>query len=105
VLARVRALDPRALELARALAVMGDGRELRHAARMTGLEMAAARRLAARLVSAEVLADDDPPLFIHPVVRDAIEGTLGSHDRDALHRSAAELLDAEGGPRDGSLRI
>jgi DNA-binding CsgD family transcriptional regulator len=96
VLARVRALDPRALELARALAVMGDGRELRHAARMTGLEMAAARRLAARLVSAEVLADDDPPLFIHPVVRDAIEGTLGSHDRDALHRSAAELLDAEG---------
>ena len=96
VLARVRALDPRALELAHALAVLGDGCELRHAAGIAGLEMAVARRVAARLVRAEVLADDDPLLFIHPVVQDALEGSLASDERDALHGSAARLLFADG---------
>ena len=52
VLARVRGLDPRALGLAQALAVLGDGCELRHAAAIAGVEMADATRLAARPRSA-----------------------------------------------------
>ena len=98
VIARVRRLDPVALRLAQALAVLGDGCELRHAAAAGGLEMIDATRLAAGLVRLEVLANDDPPSFIHPVVRDAVEASLGGDERDAAHRSAARLLYADGAP-------
>jgi DNA-binding CsgD family transcriptional regulator len=96
VLAGVRGLHPDALPMAQALAVLGDGCELRHAAAIAGVEASAAISLAAELVRREVLAADDPPRFIHPVVRDAVEGSLGSDGRDALHRAAARTLDAEG---------
>jgi DNA-binding CsgD family transcriptional regulator len=98
VLARVGGLDPRALGLAQALGVLGDGCELRHAAAIAGVEMADATRLAAGLVRLEVLAADDPPRFIHPVVRDAVEASLDSDERDAAHRHAARLLHADGAP-------
>jgi hypothetical protein len=42
------------------------------------VEVTAATRLAAGLVRREVLTLDNPPRFIHPVVRDAIEESLGS---------------------------
>ena len=98
VLARVRGLDPRALDLAQALAVLGEGSELRHAAAIVGLEMASAITLAAALVRVEVLASDDPPRFIHPVVRDVVDASLGSDARDAAHRSAARILHADAAP-------
>ena len=95
VIARVRRVNPTALRLAQALAVLGDGCELRHAAATAGLEMTDATRLATVLVRVEVLADDDPPRFIHPVVRDALEASLGGDARDAGHRYAARLLHAD----------
>jgi DNA-binding CsgD family transcriptional regulator len=98
VLAGVRGLGPHALRLAQALAVIGDGCELRHAAAITHLEMSEAIAVAAGLVRLEVLADDDPPRFIHPLVRDAVEGSLASDARDALHRAAALALHADGAP-------
>ncbi len=98
VLTRVRKLDPRALSFAQALAVLGDRCELRQAAAIAGADTADAMRLAAELVGLDVLATDDPPRFIHPVVRDAIEASLGNDGRDAAHRSAARLLHAEGAP-------
>jgi DNA-binding CsgD family transcriptional regulator len=98
VIARVRRVDPVALHLAQALAVLGDGCELRQAAATAGLEMIDATRLATVLVRSEVLADDDPPRFIHPVVRDALEASLGGDERDAAHRSAARLLYADRAP-------
>jgi hypothetical protein len=98
VIARVRRLDPAALRLAQALAILGDGCELRHAAAAGDLEMTDATRLAAGLVRLEVLANDDPPSFIHPVVRDAVEASLGGDERDAAHRSAARLLYADRAP-------
>ena len=98
VLARVRALDPHALDLAQALAVLGDGYQLRRAAAIAELEMADAIALAAGLVRVEVLAADDPPRFSHPVVRDAVEASLGSDERDATHRSAARILYGDRAP-------
>ena len=98
VVARVRGLDPHALGLAQALAVLGDGCALRHAAAIAAMEPSEAVRLAAGLVRREVLATDDPPRFVHPVVRAAIEGSLGSDERDAAHRAAARLLHADGAP-------
>ncbi|MGZ6563928.1 MAG: ATP-binding protein [Solirubrobacteraceae bacterium] len=98
VVARVRGLDPCALRLAQALAVLGDGCVLRHAAAIAGVEMSQSISLAFDLVRVEVLAADDPPRFIHPIVRDAVEGSLESDERDAAHRSAARLLNADGAP-------
>jgi DNA-binding CsgD family transcriptional regulator len=98
VVDRVRGVDPRALSLAQALAVLGDGCELRHAAAIAGVETGQAVSLTAGLVRVEVLAADDPPRFIHPVVRDAVEGSLESDQRDVAHRSAARLLHGDGAP-------
>jgi hypothetical protein len=91
----VRRVDPAALRLAQALAVLGDGCALRHAAATAGLQMTEATGLATALVRSEILADDDPPRFIHPVIRDALEMSLGRDARDAAHRSVARLLHAE----------
>jgi DNA-binding CsgD family transcriptional regulator len=93
---RARRLGPHALALAQALAVLGDGCELRHAAAVAGLEMDSAARLAAGLVRLEVLADDEPPRFLHPIVHEAVEASLGSDERDAAHRAAARLLHVDG---------
>jgi DNA-binding CsgD family transcriptional regulator len=49
-------------------------------------------------VHLEVLADNAPPRFLHPVIRDALEASLGTHRRDQAHRSAARLLHADGAP-------
>jgi DNA-binding CsgD family transcriptional regulator len=98
VIARVRSLGPDGLGLAQAVAVLGDGCDLQHAAAIADVEMAAAVRLAESLVRVEVLAADDPPRFIHPVIHDALEASLGSGDRDRAHRCAARLLYAAGAP-------
>ena len=94
--ARIRRLDPGAATLAQALAVLGDGGRLRQAAAVAGLDMPAAIRLAAELVRVEVLAAADPPGFLHPIVRDAVEAAASSDERDAAHRRAARELDRDG---------
>jgi DNA-binding CsgD family transcriptional regulator len=98
VLAGLRGLHPGALPLAQALAILGDGCELRHAAAIADVDVAEAISLAADFVRLEVLGSGDPPRFIHPVVRAAIEASLASDTRDAMHRSAARLLHADGAP-------
>ena len=123
VITRVRGLGPDALRLAQALAVLGDGGELRHAAAIAGVPMAAAARLAGGLTRAEVLAAEasavevpaagvpragvpaagvpaagDRPRFVHPVIRDALETVLDSGERDRAHRDAARLLHADMAP-------
>jgi DNA-binding CsgD family transcriptional regulator/tetratricopeptide (TPR) repeat protein len=96
VVARVRELHPSALDFAQAVAILGDECELRHAAAIAGVQMTVARRLAAGLARLEVLETDRPPRFIHPVVRDALEASLSSHNRDGAHLGAARLLHSEG---------
>jgi hypothetical protein len=98
VIARVQGLGPGALGLAQALAVAGDGCELRHAAAIAGVETGSAARLAEGLVRVEVLAADDRPRFVHPVIWEALEASLGSGERDRAHRRAARLLHADGAP-------
>ena len=96
VVARVYGLDPRALALARAVAVLGDGGELRQAAAIAGLGMEDAAALAGGLERLEVLAPGAPLRVVHPVVRAALEASMDSGERDAAHRAAARLLHAEG---------
>jgi DNA-binding CsgD family transcriptional regulator len=98
VLAGVQGLGAGALPFAQALAVLGDGCELRHAAALAGVEVSDAISLAGAFARVEVLAADDPPRFTHPVVREAVEASVPAAARDALHRSAAGLLHADRAP-------
>jgi len=93
--ARLRALNPSSLSLAQAIAVMGDDCELRHAATIARMDIGEAARHATELVRIDVLSQDRPPRFIHPIVRHAVTQTLSSADQDAAHRVAARVLHAE----------
>jgi DNA-binding CsgD family transcriptional regulator len=98
VAARIHRLDPDALRLAQAIAVLGDGCQLHHAAALAGLEFETGARLAAALVDLEVLGADTPPRFLHPIVRDSVEASLAGDERDITHRAAARLLYGDGAP-------
>ena len=63
--------------------MLGDYCELRHAAAIAGMEMASAARLAEGLVRVEVLAADDPPRFVHPVIQAALEALPGGGEDKA----------------------
>ena len=59
--------------------MLGDGGELRHAAAIAGVRMAAAARLAGGLVRAEVLAGRMTGRgSCTRLIRDALEASLGS---------------------------
>ena len=69
--ARLRDLNPQSLRLAQAIAILGDGCELRHAAAISKIEMPQAIYLATELVRLDVLGEDRPPRFIHPIIQHA----------------------------------
>ncbi len=96
--ARLQSLNPAALRLAQALAILGDGCDLRHAAAVAEIAMDQATYLATELVRLEVLGEDRPARFIHPIVRHAVVQTLSSAEEDAAHRAAAHVLHAEHTP-------
>jgi len=91
-------LDPHAVALARAVAVLGDDAPLDEAATLAGLDREAASEAADRLVSARLLDDSRPLQFAHPLLREAAHATLSAADREREHRRAADLLAARGAP-------
>ena len=95
---RLARLPPEGVALLRATSILGDGTELRHAAALAGVEASELGPVAAVLVRRDLLRREDPVEFFHPVVRSAIYETLDVVERDAAHRSAAELLLQAGAP-------
>jgi len=91
-------LPPEATSLIQAAAVLGDAARLELAAELAGLEGEAAAGAAGVLVRAGLLRSEDPVEFIHPVIRTAVYGQIGGHDRRRAHRRAGELLAAAGAP-------
>ena len=99
VLHRLAALGPDANELARTVAVLGDGTDSALAADVTGLGREAAAAAADDLVRADIFAQDARLGFVHPVVRAALYEDLAPGERGARHAAAAEALaDAEASP-------
>ena len=94
---RLARLPPEALGPL-AASVLGDGTELRHAAALAGVEAGELGATAAALGRLDLLRREDPLEFFHPVVRSAVCETLDVVERDAAHRSAAELLLQAGAP-------
>jgi DNA-binding CsgD family transcriptional regulator len=89
---RLARLQPEALALLRAASILGDGTDLRQAATLAGVDAGELGPAAAALVRLGLLRREDPLEFFHPVVRTAVYETLDVVERDAAHRSAAELL-------------
>jgi DNA-binding CsgD family transcriptional regulator len=96
VLARLRRLNPQARHLAQAIAALGEDTELRLAAALAALDIDTAAQAADALLAAELIAEDRPLRFVHPLVRSAIYEQLAPGVRSQTHARAAQLLTAQG---------
>ncbi len=92
VLRRIDSLPAGATPLTQAVAVLGDRAPLDLTARLAGLDTATAMHAAAALAAADVLADDVPLSFCHPVVRQAVVDAMPAVSRAFAHGQAARLL-------------
>jgi DNA-binding CsgD family transcriptional regulator len=98
VLHRVSALGPVARELASAVAVLGDDRDLQLVAYVAGLSVEAARAAADDLARADIFARTSYLGFVHPIVRAALYEDLAPGQRQARHAAAADALTRLGAP-------
>lgn len=98
VVRRIARVAPRAPALARAMAVLGDGTRLEIAAGLAGLDRDEAGRIAHQLRRIEVLSDEDPFAFVHPLVLRSVYDALSVTERDAAHEAAGNLLAEAGAP-------
>ena len=92
VLARLRGLPESVVEVARAVAVLGDGPTLPVVARLAGLSEESTAEGWSALTRAQVLTDDLPLAFVHPIVREAIHQSLPTVERGRWHERAAATL-------------
>jgi DNA-binding CsgD family transcriptional regulator/tetratricopeptide (TPR) repeat protein len=81
--------------LARAVAVLGPGAPLRHAARLARLELAAAARAADALRAAGLLEDAPGLTLAHPLIAGTLYTSLPAGERALQHADAAALLAGE----------
>ncbi|HET6167309.1 MAG TPA: AAA family ATPase [Marmoricola sp.] len=97
VLLRLAGISAGAVDVARACAVLGDGCRLDVAAELAGLAVDDAASSADALVAAGLLAGTGPGLgFAHPILRSAVLGDLGRHERARWHDRAARILEHRG---------
>ena len=97
VRARLHGLPSGCLELARAVAVLGDGVDRSLAARTSGIAVAAA---ADQLAAAAILRPGPELAFAHPLVRESVYAELSAGERAAWHARAAEALGETGASAD-----
>ncbi|HUA07454.1 MAG TPA: AAA family ATPase [Solirubrobacteraceae bacterium] len=98
VLLRLARLDPEAGSLARALSTLGDGAQVRDAARLAELTPAKVEARMASLVSAGVIESGASVRFVHPILRAAIYEDLSPAERERLHCAASKILEDRGAP-------
>jgi DNA-binding CsgD family transcriptional regulator len=89
---RLERLGTAAVALARAVAVLGGGVSLHHAAELAKLALADAASALEALARAEILEADDPLGFVHPLAAAAVYEDLGVSRRGGLHLRAARML-------------
>jgi DNA-binding SARP family transcriptional activator/DNA-binding CsgD family transcriptional regulator len=96
VLIRLGRLPQDCTVVARSVAVLGDGCELRDVAALGDLDETRTAAAVAALARAEVLRPDHPLGFVHPLVGDAVYQALPSVERELSHERAAALLHDRG---------
>ena len=96
VLMRFRRMPQGNRDVARAIAVLGDGASLPMVASMTGLSDEVTAGAIAGLARSEVLRPDHPLGFVHPLVESAVYDDLPLGEREMAHARAAHVLAAAG---------
>ena len=96
VLMRLRRLPDEVIAVARAAAVLGDGAQLPAVAEMAGLPEAGTAAALSVLTRAEIVKDEWPLAFVHPLVREAVYRDLPAAERELRHERAAQVLSAGG---------
>ncbi|MGY1820935.1 BTAD domain-containing putative transcriptional regulator [Geodermatophilus sp. SYSU D00079] len=96
VLLRLRRVPEEVTAVARAAAVLGDGAPLPVVAALAGLDEEPTAAALAALSRVEVVKDEQPLAFVHPLVRDAVYCDLPAAQRGLWHEQAARLLRAAG---------
>ncbi len=97
VLERVRRVDG-AWDLARAVAIIGEGADLADVATLTEMDPGEAAQIADTLAVAGIFEPDLRLTFLHPIVRIAIYDAISPAERGELHLRAARLAAARGDP-------
>jgi DNA-binding CsgD family transcriptional regulator len=91
-LLRLATLGSGAIELARAVAVMGDGTAATTAGALAGLSEPAVIAAAQALAAAEIFTNAPELGFVHPLMRSVIYEDIAPAVRAVWHRRAARLL-------------
>jgi len=100
VLGRLAILPSPPRQVARAVAILGDGCELSLVSQLVGIDSDAATDAADALRAADVLDADAELRFVHPLVRKAVYADVPAGARDREHRRAAALLEERGASAD-----
>lgn len=93
---RLARLRGGALELARAIALLGPRASLATAAQLTNLAIEDAARSVDALMAADVLRPELPLEFVHPLVKHLVYSDIPPAERSVQHARAAELVAAAG---------
>lgn len=96
VLVRLRGLPENVVQVARAAAVLGDGAELPVVAALAEQPEARTAEALTVLARAEIVTDQQPLAFVHPLVRDAVYHALPAPERGLWHEQAAAALRTSG---------
>src|SRR5262245_17646573 len=96
VLLRLSGAPAAATALVRAVAVLGDGAGLADTARLADVDDEEATRAADLLAARGILKPGGSLEFMHPIVREAVYGDMGRHERAGAHARAALVLAARG---------
>ncbi len=92
VLRRVDSLGGDAPAITRAAAILGDGATASQVAGVAQTTEQRAETVLRALTGLEVLADDDPCRFGHPLIRRSLLDDTPASERDDLHARAADVL-------------
>lgn len=96
VLMRLRRLPTEVRAVARAAAVLGEGARLQAVAALSGLSEPATASALSVLTRAEIVKDEQPLAFVHPLVREAIYRDLSAPERALRHEQAVQVLSESG---------
>lgn len=97
---RMARLPESARTCARAISILGESSSLRTIAAFTDLSEPEVASAITELIKAEILLDEMPPAFLHPLIRDVVYEDTPRGQRELQHLEAARLLAELGLGRD-----
>jgi DNA-binding NarL/FixJ family response regulator len=100
VLLRLARLSADAVQVARAISVLGDGAAVTVVAELAALDPVAVAAATRELVHAEILRPDPPLGFVHALVQAAVYHDLAPGERELYHERAATALVALDAPKE-----